>query len=192
MTNTKKTFAFLFCLLSTLPSAHAGVGLLAGAGFHSVSTDDNGTNQNSNRDSKLGFIGGLSFSSNFMLLNAEIDALYDKRTLNVAGFSASSPAIQVPLLVRFSLLPAILDAGVGPYASFNVGSNDLGYQSPDFGAVGSLRITVPAPIRIVLDGRYNWGFKDLSKTPLLSLHTREWQIMAGIDIPISSESNQAK
>jgi hypothetical protein len=177
----------LALVLST--TAQAGVGILGGASFHSVSDDNTGTSQNYNRDRKLGFIGGLAFSSNFMLANVELDVLYDHRTLNIGGFNASSPAINVPLMARISLVPAILDLGVGPYASFNVGSNSLGYDSPDFGAVGSVRVAIPLPIRLVLDARYNWGFSNLTSIPGLSLHTREFQLMAGIDVPLYGDND---
>ena len=187
----KKQLVLLLSLLVMSQTAHAGVGILGGVSFHSISFDDGGTNQNINRDSKVGFLGGLAFSSNFMFANMEVDALYDNRTLNVAGTSFSSPAIQVPVLVRISLLPEILDFGIGPYGSFNVGSNDLGYNSPDFGAVGSVRLMIPTPgIHLVLDGRYNWGFTNLAQTNLITIHTRELQVMLGFDVPFFGGSDE--
>ena len=173
----------LLAALFITTSAHAGVGLLGGLSFHNVSSG-NGTQplNRTNANSKLGGIGGLAFSTNFILLNVEVDALYDNRVLNFGGISVNSPAINVPVMARFSILPMILDLGVGPYASFNVGSNDLGYKSPDFGGVGSLRVMLPTPgIHIVLDGRYLFGLTDLY--PIGSIHTREFQILAGIDVP---------
>ena len=173
----------LLAALFVTTSAHAGVGLLGGLSFHNISSG-NGTQplNRTNTSSKLGGVGGLAFSSNFLLLNVEIDALYDNRVLNFGSLNASSPAINVPVLARFSVIPLILDLGVGPYASFNVGSNDLGYTSPDFGAIGSLRVTLPTPgIHLVLDGRYLFGLTDLIAP--FNLHTREFQVLAGIDVP---------
>jgi hypothetical protein len=189
----KTKLGLLLSLLTLSTTAHAGVGLLGGLSFHNISTDNGTSTLQITRDSKAGFVGGLAFSSNFLLLNLEIDALYDYRTLTALGVSASSPAIQVPALFRFSVIPAILDFGIGPYASFNVGSNDLGYNSPDFGAVGSLRVMIPTPgIHLVLDGRYNFGFTNLSQVPGFTAHTREFQIMAGIDVPFfGGEDNKS-
>lgn len=178
-------------LISVSQSAQAGVGLLGGASFHSISFDNGGSTQTYNTSSHVGFIGGLAFSSNFMLLNLEIDALYDNRTLNLPfGTSASSPAIQVPVMARFGIIPAILDIGVGPYASFNVGNNNLVYKSPDFGAVGSVRLMLPTPgIHLVLDGRYNFGFTNLANSSIVTNHTREFQLMAGIDLPFGNSTS---
>ncbi|MBC7396657.1 MAG: hypothetical protein H7333_04365 [Bdellovibrionales bacterium] len=167
-------------------SAQAGVGILGGLSFHNVANGNNtGTINFNNGSSKLGIVGGLAFSTNFLLLNVEVDALYDHRTLNFTGGSFSSPAINVPLLARFSVIPTILDFGIGPYASFNVGTNELLYTSPDFGGVGSLRVMIPTPgIHLVIDGRYLFGLTDLY--PVGSVHTREFQILAGIDVPFMS------
>jgi hypothetical protein len=187
-----KNLLLVFGLLIMSQSAHAGVGLLGGVSFHNVSTDNGAASPSIDKSAKLGGVGGFAFSSNFLLLNLEIDALYDNRTLNFANnaFNVSSPAIQVPVLARFSILPSILDIGVGPYASFNIGSNDLGYASPDIGGVGSVRVTLPFPgIHFVLDGRYNFGFTNLSQIPLVTAHTREVQILAGIDIPFFGGSD---
>lgn len=180
----KKILVLALCLIGA-QSAQAGFGLLAGVSFHDVSTDNTAPTPHVEGSSKLGFIGGFAFSSNTPLLNLEVDALYDNRTQNILGSGVSSPAIHVPVLIRFSLIPSVLDLGVGPYGSFNVGSNDLGYDSPDFGAAGSVRVTIPTPgVHLVVDGRYNWGFSNLSQIPGLTLHTREFQVMAGIDVPI--------
>jgi hypothetical protein len=186
---TSALFA-LFALAFTSVPAHAGIGLLGGVSFHNVSTSDSTSTPSPTADSKLGFVGGLAFSTNFVIANGEIDVLYNHRTLNFAGTSASSPAIEIPVLARFSFIPAVLDFGIGPYGAFNIGTNQLGYSSPDFGAVGSLRVTVPIPgFHLVIDGRYNYGFTDLANAPLIDVHTREWKVLAGFDIPFMGSSN---
>ncbi len=180
-----KKLGLLVALFAMSQSAHAGIGLLGGASFHNVSTSPS-----VNFNTKAGLLAGLAFSSNLPFVNLEVDALYNHRTLSTAGVSVSSPAIHVPVLARFSVIPMILDLGVGPYASFNVGSNDLGYKSPDFGAVGSLRVMLPTPgIHLVLDGRYVYGLTNLSQVGGFDAKTREVQIMAGIDVPFMDTTN---
>jgi hypothetical protein len=174
-----KKLGLAAALLFMTTSAHASIGILGGASFHNVSTDPSVS-----FNSHAGLLAGLAFSSELPLINLEVDALYDNRSLSVLGTSFSSPAIQIPVLARFSVIPLILDFGIGPYASFNVGTNDLGYKSPDIGIVGSVRLIVPTPgIHLVVDGRYNFGIANLSQVALTSVHTREVQILAGIDIP---------
>ena len=72
----------------------------------------------------------------------------------------------------------------------NVGNNALNYDSPDWGAVGSVRVTIPTAIRFIIDGRYNWGFSNLSRVSPVEAHTREFQLLAGIDLPFYNDDDR--
>jgi hypothetical protein len=212
-----------------MPSAHAlSVSAVGTGNFTSAKTDPATTTVSgteltqSSGKASLGIGGGalLGISAG-TFLELEIGALKIARKYEVKTATASSTdlstytqgAVQLPLLLRFNLLP-FLSIGAGGF--YNLGMGDIkkssvetasdgtvetssskgsfssfGLKKNDFGALVSLGIYVPvAPkISFIVDGRYALGLSDVnanpgSSTPVVKQKYTDIQVLAGLRISI--------
>jgi len=169
-------------------SAHAGWGILGGATLSHPSM-----NPSFNLSSKAAVTGGLAFESSIAPgLGLEADVLYQTQKVEALGVTQTRKGINVPVMLRFHLLP-LVSLGVGGYFTNGIGDIDnngtsgsydaSGMKKTDAGAIGSLRIAIPAGLAsVVLDGRYQYGLSNQIKNTAgnASIKTRNIQVLAGL------------
>ncbi len=195
-------FLLIFSLTSTI--ANAGTwGVLGGLNIDTPAIKDTtgALSYTSKASSGMGF--GISHESNFLgVVGLEIDALYiqNKFDINIVGVSTNTyiqNALQIPVIARFYLLP-IFDIGVGAYYEIgmpgvNVNGVDHTYgdenmKNRDYGLVGSLRMRfhIAPRLRLVIDGRYNYGLNELTAdtSTNVSIKNRNIQALAGVSFAL--------
>lgn len=174
-------------------SALAGVGFsVVGAGSYSLPSSS------STVSSKIGFGGGalLDFSLG-PKVGIELGGLYMLRkfglTVSTVNFTAVAPAVQIPVVLRLHLLPA-LSIGAGGYAAmgmgnvtFTSGATEIvdtyannGLKTLDYGLLGSigLNIKLASAFSFILDSRFLFGLAEQSDSTG-SVKYRELQGLAG-------------
>lgn len=137
----------------------------------------------SNNNNKAGFIGGASLTysiENTHAFTAKI--LYAQKGADINGVKQALNYVEIPLIGRFffnregKCRPNVF---VGPSFSFltnatskvgdnrpSVITNYRNYYRPfDFGATGGLGLNflIARETRLILDGRYTYGFSDVTK-----------------------------
>ncbi len=194
----------LVCLLAgvlfSTQSFALDYGILGGLNFYSPSySNPSGTpTKTSNGSSSSAF--GVSVSTGIIpLLTLEVDALYVSRKSDFLSTTApllsttSFHVLEIPALVRLSLVPALFNVGAGLYYAMGLGSvnvngvdysySDAGFNKTEVGAVltAEVRLPVLTLFSIVGDMRYNYGFSELSAVSTSqSLKTRELQMFVGV------------
>ncbi len=123
---------------------------------------------------------------------------------NVDGVSVSGDtsfnSIQIPLLLRFTVLP-LISFGVGGYYSMGIGQvsetlsvggapaatatstyADAGLKTSDYGFLGDVRIRLPLipTFGFILDFRYLYGFGNLSADAAAKIYLTDMQAFAGL------------
>lgn len=128
----------------------------------------------------------------------EFGAIYQGRKYDdtTSGFTISSNQIQIPVLIRFNLIP-MLSIGAGGY--WETGSGDitatsdsngstttftysaLGVKQSDFGLIGSVRLHFPMGpgMHFLVDGRYNYGLTNTSTAANTTVTMKGYQVLAG-------------
>jgi hypothetical protein len=191
----------IFVLLSAASASQAGTFSLVGVGdvskpSFSDSTDSYG--------SKIGYGGGILFDHGLApWTSLEIGALYVGRKADdtTTGIVASSHAIQVPVLIRWWMVPMFSIAGGGYYArgignidntdgsgaSSTVSYADDGYKMNDYGLTGSvaLRLPLSTSMRLYVDGRYNYGLANISSVSD-TVKNRDIQVLVGFQFAMHS------
>ncbi len=148
------------------------------------------------------FGGGalLDFRLN-MALGLQLGALYMPRssinTSNTPNVTTTVDTLQVPVLLRIRLLPAV-SLGAGAYYAFGIGnvtttingnSSTQSYAkanmtTSDYGLVGSLAVNLPLSQRVafLVDARYLYGLQNNSTTSNIKLNWADVQVLAGLMI----------
>jgi hypothetical protein len=104
----------------------------------------------------------------------EIDAIYVDNKTDSIQFKA----IQLPVLVRFNLLPGT-SLGLGGYAQYALDSVP-GWKKTNFGGVGSVRFELPlAFAKLFLEGRYLFGLSNLVEG-VTETQQRSFQALFGL------------
>lgn len=143
----------VFALLAA-PSA------LAGSKLSLVATGTLPMDQITPTESRFGFGGGgllLEFGS--PRVGFELGALYNRITVAVLNVSNTDSSVVVPGLLRFHLGSAI-SVGAGGYFGYALDDGD----ENDYGLQGALGARIPLSkgrSSFILEGRYNYGLKDL-------------------------------
>ena len=146
--------------ISTPASALVGMGIKAGVGFSSVST-----NPSADNDSGRGIVGGVSMDIGLGLVSFVVDALYAKRGFGDGAGSVSLNTLHLPAQVKFSLLPGLFTSA-GAYYSTGIGDTDGytggGLKTTDYGAVVGVGAALPLGVTTAsLELRYNIGLANI-------------------------------
>jgi hypothetical protein len=192
----------LWALALSATSAQAfELSLVGGADLSKPSIQLNGVNTGG-VSFKPSFGGGLlmGFESS-AITEIQLGALYMNRDYKypvASGTGEDSYArYEVPLLLRFTGLP-ILSVGAGVYYAVPVGTytytqTPLGGTSSsttsnasdafknDFGAIGSVALKIPFNpwTSLLIDGRYEYGLFNITKTAGETFKTRDIEALAG-------------
>jgi hypothetical protein len=188
--------------------SQAGTFSLVGVGdFNKQSWSNTGFDSDS-QGSKLGLGGGFLYDMGVASWTSlEIGGLYINRQVDdtTLGTITSTHAIQVPVLLRWWLHPMFSIAGGAYYArgignvsnedsSGNVQSTSSfaasGLLANDFGLTGSvaLRLPITMSMRLLIDGRYNYGLSNVSTNSSGSetIKNRDEQILIGFQFSMRS------
>jgi hypothetical protein len=152
------------------------------------------------------FTGGLYFSLNMGFVTIQPEVLYTRMGGRWAIDAANSlefqfDYVQVPLLLKFNVVPAgpirpfIYGGGYGGYMIKCTGvmvvdgtalpGEDLSdtYEKLDYGVLGGAGLTFKLPgIAISVEGRYNYGLRNLYIDPAEGEFMRNTSIMALVGI----------
>ncbi len=148
----------------------AGIGILNFSRLHST---NGGIVGHPHLGVGAGLLLTLPFVSDF---NLEAGGLYVHRRTS----SASTYAIEVPVLVRYSLVPGF-SIGAGGYWVAQTSAPDT-LQDYDFGLAASLALTIPffSVFNLLLDGRYLYGLYNVAVADA-SLY-RDAQFFVGLKV----------
>jgi hypothetical protein len=114
---------------------------------------------------------------------------YAKKGASLAGKSTDLFYLEVPLLVRMNIgssnrnTGAIVYGIAGPAADIllkaQLNSLDVKsqYQSLDWNFIGGVGVEIS---RFIVEGRFNWGLKNVLQGPGNALKTRSFAALAGI------------
>jgi hypothetical protein len=198
----------LIAFAAAAPAAHAtSLSAVGVFNFSKVTEDPAGTGYTLGNSTGVG-LGALLGAPLFPGLELQIGALYFPRGTHVegsyAGFTAgnlnlTAKQLQVPVLVRFTLLP-VLSAGVGAYyaralSDFELTGDIAGVSIPsvtrtdlkkdDFGLVASVSANFPiVPLfSILVDARYLLGLSNVNTGTATSRY-RDIQLLAGVSFSI--------
>ena len=152
------------------------------------------------------FTGGLSFGLNLGFVTIQPEVLYMRMGGRYEVDSANSleyrfDYVQVPVLLKFNIVPAgpirpfICGGGYGGYLikatgvmvadSVELPHMDLmdTYEKLDYGVLGGAGLTFKLPgLALTVEGRYNFGLKNLWKDPVEGEFMRNTSIMALVGI----------
>ena len=203
----KKLIPLIVTSLLIASGAEAGVAvnLMGGLNFNKNSVTPASATNTVTAKSAVSYGATIEFGlAPMFAIETGILSIGRKNKVDVAGAgeaTISSRGIEIPVMVRFTLLP-VLDFGVGGYygkgnSTFTVsGSTISGYADgehtvdqtqtdlTDYGARASVRAKLPiAPMaKILFDGSYTMGLKDVDKTAATTEKTREYALMAGVSL----------
>jgi hypothetical protein len=143
------------------------LGLESGMNFsYLVGSDAQGLNLSGVSSSRLGFVGGGFVSLNFgPAFAVRPELLYEQKGSQVSGTTTTYEVdyIELPVLLKFSLGPALPSLLVGPsfnwstVSSLPSGSGTL--NSGDVGLVGGLQLDFS---KFFINGRYELGLDNVS------------------------------
>jgi hypothetical protein len=202
--------ALVFGLMMSQAQA-ASISLVGDVDSSNISLGNPGSSTTS---PKLGYGGGFLIDSMMTPgVGFEIGALYITRKTELDGFSVNggaasnldvkTTAIQVPVLLRFHLLPMI-SIGLGGYWAYGIGnvnstdtsgnslasgsySTELIKQS-DFGLLGSVGLRLPlgtGGVKLLIDGRYAYGLTDFNNGAYTTTAKyRDVQGLVGLSFPL--------
>lgn len=185
----------LFSLVST--SAFASISIVGALNEGTLT----GSGESDSLSAKPAFGAGILIDHPISIGTAiEFGAIYQGRKYDdtSSNYTVSSNAIQIPVLLRFTLLPMI-SFGAGGY--WETGSGDitltndtdgskstltysgLGVKQSDMGLVGSIRLNflMGPGMGFLVDGRYNYGLTNTSNNGT-TITNRAFQVLAGISL----------
>lgn len=180
----------LFGLAAAPAPAQARIGLKGGISYSTLS------NASPDFGTRTGFAAGLSFDLGSGLLSLQPEALYVQKGTDDAGTpSATAPKLsyaEVPVLLKLTLGPSSLQpmAYAGPSVAFRLscrtGESDCAagtFKSTDWGAVLGAGLRVGGRSGFTIEGRYNWGLKDIHDIGAgVDTRTRTFLILAGVSL----------
>ncbi len=183
-------------IFSTSSQAHA-FGLSAVGSFNATTVSTDPANSNLSGGTGVGY-GGLAQYNLIPAFDLEVGVLstpvkFSQKVPGSADIETSSHYLQIPVMVRFTLLP-IISAGAGLYYAFPLakvktigptGTVETDAKA-DMGATLSIALRFPlAPtLGIVVDGRYYFGWKDVSTAAGVSAKNQSTQILAGLNFSL--------
>ncbi len=183
-------------LLAPSTQAHA-FGLSVVGSFNATSVSTNPANSNLSGGTGFGY-GALAQYNLIPTFDLEVGALstpvaFSQKVPGSSDIETSSHYLQIPVMVRFTLLP-IISAGAGLYYAFPVsktktvgptGTTEADAKS-DFGGTLSIALRFPLlpTLGITVDGRYYFGWKDVSSTAGVSAKNQSTQILTGLNFSI--------
>jgi hypothetical protein len=196
--------AVLICVMAFVPrDLGAGVGIKGGYTLSKFLEKPSGSLPWANLPF---YTGGLYFSLSMGFVTIQPEVLYTRMGGRVEVDAANSlefwfDYIQVPVLLKFNIVPAgpirpfLYGGGYGGYLIKATGvmvedGTELPrmslmdtYEKLDYGVLGGVGLTFKLPgIAITVEGRYNYGLKNLIIDPAEGEFMRNTSIMALVGI----------
>jgi len=161
-----------------------GIGVKGGVLFSSFSQAKSDYNSSSGWQGTL-FIGGNRPGG----VGVATEITYAKKGAKLSGAATDTYYLEIPLLVRANIgssnrnTGAIVYAMAGPAADILLKAQLSGidvksqYQSLDWNFVGAVGVEVS---RFLVEGRFNWGLKNVLQGPGNALKTRSFALLGGV------------
>lgn len=165
-------------------SADVGVGAKFGPLFSKFDSDV------VNFDSRTGLIGGLFIGGHREgTAGIQLDLLYAKKSTNApGGAKLDLHYFEIPVLGRFNFGSHSTEgvAGyiiVGPSFDIKLKAKQNGldvsdnYEGLDLGIIGGAGVELS---RFIIEGRYNWGLRNVNKTTTTEIKDKTFALMFGV------------
>jgi hypothetical protein len=107
--------------------------------------------------------------------------------------------IEIPLVLRFDLLPLVA-VGAGGYFALGMGDatittgalsvsstyESLGVGKTDYGLLGTVSVALPLLpfLKVLVDVRYLYGLANMATASGSSFSMRDWQFMGGVRLAL--------
>lgn len=182
----------LLCLIPLLPAEAFELSIVGGLNYAAPTQKVSGVGQNWTGDAAPAYgalLGTELFSTRFEL---ESGILLMTSTYEEPGASTRNLGFtQVPFLLRFHI-DEWISVGAGGYLAYTRGSRDPALTAGDQGLVLSLKakLYLTATLQLVLDARYQHGLANMALVSSDLYNTRSIQMLAGVCIPFSFNTQE--
>jgi hypothetical protein len=127
-----------------------------------------GLNQTVSTGGSTGYTAGARLGFGLAILEADVSAMYLNRSFSVLGLSGNISYLQIPVMLRYSLIP-MFSIGAGGYYDFALTSG----ASKIYGIRGAAMFS---PVGLPLFGEVNYSY---NLGPDGSGNVNDFQVLAG-------------
>lgn len=162
------SFAWALVLVGGVFSISSGQAQAAAGGLISPAILG-GLNQTVSTGGSAGYTAGARLGVGLAIFEADISAMYLSRSVSVLGVSGNTNYLQIPVMLRYSLIP-MLSVGAGGYYDIALTSG----VSKIYGIRGSAMFS---PVGLPVFGEVNYSY---SLGPDGSGNVNDFQVLVGL------------